>query len=638
MEASVDDIADSVQNLIITDAAPQAHQQEPARATRHQPIALLDAIQKLTRSANTTSSRAQAVESLLADAASSGGLPITDLGLICEGTKKLTSITSSLQTTIDALNEATKTSVIVRLKSLGEFRTTLVSKFLSHFDTRIRNIIREVLGSGKDQDALWRIAEECYKQVINPFGTLHTDHFFDPIDESCLELPYDPDFQSEEYYEHENRIQVDEAYAAMFREREERQVEARKKERQSWTDFWVGVLNKVPGGPTLFCPSPYSSARALKLEAVPRYLFRTFDRYSSGRNDESVMASAASIVGSQGSSRIDILELDRHTATKVLHMHLKGQTFTKEPDNLMSWTSSLLFAIQYAIYKREFGGCSSDIRICAVDTRKIPQGQFVQDISLLEAYYDTAEDVGDPTLNFFDFRLRHEDYYNGEYLSQGATNLEDRSCVASLDQLIQAGLFQLYPELEDPKGSRKWADAVLKLRRVWSEEQTTAEWEIHLALHVARKCFAQFESSNIAATLLAFKNRNCSSSKPAGDYPLSWDRSKHLQSLTCSRRFRTATMGTQAGRSSSSLARCRSSRVLQHRAYELFEAAKGLCLTLNIGHTSQSICCRLIHYYLNIPKCSVTAEFLSFPKSCSAMFVESTVNYYSKCFPSEYGK
>jgi len=44
MEASVDDIADSVHDLSITDAAPQAHQQEPARATRHQPISLLDAI------------------------------------------------------------------------------------------------------------------------------------------------------------------------------------------------------------------------------------------------------------------------------------------------------------------------------------------------------------------------------------------------------------------------------------------------------------------------------------------------------------------------------------------------------------------------------------------------------------------
>jgi len=560
MEASVDDIADSVHDLSITDAVPQAHGQGPPNSTGDQPVSLQDAVQKLIRSANTTSSRAKAVDSLVVGADSSGGLPISDLGLIREGIVKLTKVTSSLQTTIDALNEATETSVIVRLRSHGEFRTTLVSKFLSHFDTRIRNIICEVLGSGNDQDALWRIAEECYKQAISPSGTLHTDHFFDPIDESCLVQPYDPDFESEEFYEHKNRIQVNEAYAAMFRGREERQLETRKKERQGWTDFWVGVLNNVPAGPTLFCPSPYSSAGALKLEAVPRYLFRTFDRYSSGQNDESVMASAASIAGSQGSSRIDILELDRHTATKVLHMHLSGDVFTEgPPDNLMSWTSSLLFAIQYAIYKRKFGRRLADIRICAVDTRKFPQGQFMQDISLLEAYYNTAEDVGDPTLNFFDFRLRHEDYYNGEYLSQGAVKLENRSCVASLDQLAQAGLFQLYPEFDDAEGSKNWSNTVLKLRREWSEEKTTAEWDILLALCVARKCFARFESSDIAATLLAFKNRNCSSSKSAGECPPSWDRSKHLQSLTYSKRFRTATMDTQAGRSSSSLARCGSS-------------------------------------------------------------------------------
>ena len=37
------------------------------------------------------------------------------------------------------------------------------------------------------------------------------------LDEAALESPFDPDYESEQYYEHQSRLDVDENYAAMTR-------------------------------------------------------------------------------------------------------------------------------------------------------------------------------------------------------------------------------------------------------------------------------------------------------------------------------------------------------------------------------------------------------------------------------------
>ena len=143
---------------------------------------------------------------------------------------------------------------------------------------------------------------------------------------------------------------MDEGYAAAFQEQTERRFEARRKDRQSWPEFWIKVLNSSPAGPTLFCPPARFATQFPMSDAIPKYLFRIFDEASSGRNDESIIASMASISASFESSRTDILTLERHRATELLYMHLKKACFHGEKsDNLMSWTSSLLFAIQYAV-------------------------------------------------------------------------------------------------------------------------------------------------------------------------------------------------------------------------------------------------------------------------------------------------
>jgi len=62
-----------------------------------------------------------------------------------------------------------------------------------------------------------RILELCYSQSLHTSGTLHFDNYFIPLGEVSFEWPYDPDFESEEYYEHEDRLAADQGYAEPFR-------------------------------------------------------------------------------------------------------------------------------------------------------------------------------------------------------------------------------------------------------------------------------------------------------------------------------------------------------------------------------------------------------------------------------------
>lgn len=92
-------------------------------------------------------------------------------------------------------------------------------------------------------------------------------------------------------------------------------------------------------------------------------------------------------------SRVDLFRLPDDEAAAMLHAHLTKPLFRKKDahkhDNLMSWSSSLAFVIQYAIYRWHNGNHSpGDITICAVDTTKFPRGQFARDTSLIRVYHD----------------------------------------------------------------------------------------------------------------------------------------------------------------------------------------------------------------------------------------------------------
>jgi hypothetical protein len=78
------------------------------------------------------------------------------------------------------------------------------------------------------------------------------------------------------------------------------------------------------------------------------------------------------------------------------HMDLWGvKDYERQPrDNFMSWTSSLLDALQYTRYRWYHFGCSSEeIKVCVVDTTKFPQGEFIHAKRFLQAYHERLKRI-----------------------------------------------------------------------------------------------------------------------------------------------------------------------------------------------------------------------------------------------------
>lgn len=505
MALNVNAVTDLVEGLSITDKTSKVDGQVPSSPLR-------DAIQLLDQSAKTTSSQAEQASILAGSSIHRNNLDIAEISSLCRIASEVTETTRILADTATTLRGAAERSIIAFLVSLGrqggaDVRDgSLIQRMLSHFNKKIRSIVRCVLSKSGDENCVpWKIAEECYNQACS--GELQSDNYFIPRDEALLGWRYDSDYEAEEYYEHEERLAVDEGYAKTMGERMERRREEREREKQSWISFWVLVLHGCPDGPTLFYP-PASSEIKLQMPTTrdtPRYLFRTFDKNSSGTSNDNIVASRASVKLPK-ESRKDLMSLPTGKAIKMLHTHLKPLDDGKDSDNLMSWTSSLLFAIQYAIYRRHTLGChAANIKICVVDTRRFPQGQFAPDMQLLQAYLNTPAQVNWTAEKFFRFRLEYTGYYNGEYLSQGSVDHAGRSCVVSLETLEKSGLYKLYPEFKH--GTDRWAKRALELRQGWSSEQRTTHREIKLALDMARKCFKGIETLLMMLMLLTFKSR-----------------------------------------------------------------------------------------------------------------------------------
>jgi hypothetical protein len=414
----------------------------------------------------------------------------------------------ALLTRTEQFRATTKTMTKVmrgHIQRSGGDVENLLEPLLSHFDANIEVIIKKVLIHYDDESVPSRIAAECYQQAAGPHGDLHIDHYFG--------VPYDFTYKSEQYYEYGERIRSYKGYAVALQQQKDRdELEARCQANKDWIDLWIRVLNTTPERPTLFSPPANYPYKNLILD-VPKYLFRTFDAASEGINN-------ASVIASRRSSRGDILSLESQEAAGMLYRHLKGIPSSHgEPDtNLVSWTSSFLFAIQRAIWRAHKGGFPlSDVTICAIDTNKFPPGQFMRDITLLNTYNAAAKKAGDPMQQFFQFRLDKEDYYNGEYLSQGRFRHASGSCMMSLQQLVEAGLYELYPEFNDAAGKHYWAKRALSLRQIWKGVQETTDREVELALEINRKCFGGFDPCDIGALILAFKYRRISVSKDKGE-------------------------------------------------------------------------------------------------------------------------
>jgi hypothetical protein len=207
MGTSIDDIASLVQGLTLGS--------QPYSA-RNQLAFPRENIRGLDQLLSTINSRARSVKALIDDAKNSVNPSVGDVCSFHKQIKKLTKITFNLRTTIDDLTESTESSIRRHLTSLGNQRAAVTTRSFSHFESTIEDIVREVLESTSDNDVVWRAAEACDEKAIRPDGSLRADDYFDPLEEACLAWPYDPDFDSERYYEHENQLFFDGDYAAAF--------------------------------------------------------------------------------------------------------------------------------------------------------------------------------------------------------------------------------------------------------------------------------------------------------------------------------------------------------------------------------------------------------------------------------------
>lgn len=434
-------------------------------------VATIEAMEALFQSVERSVLCAKRLQELQADRTEPFTLPCTTQSKICalyDRISKLSEAESLIATKLNDTKDAVARSTVQRLIQVDSIpRSPTVSKLLALFDNDIIRVTRMALESSDDEKyVLAKVAEDLYRAA-------QTNELPPP------DAPEDLPGESTDNHE--------------------------------WIEFWLKVLNRCPHGPTIFQledgPDHPDS---------PRYLFRTFDQNSLGRTDQDAAASSRATFQNAPNSR-DFCSLDKAVAAKMLSNHLNPPRPTSSleyssvgySDNLTSWTSSLLYAIQYAIYRcRRFALTPSDVQICAVDVSKFPKGQFVRDSELIRLVESAA--TGERSRGFFNFRLKKHDYYNGEHLSQGLVYLRGRSFIFSLQCLEQSGLHELYPELADQGDKNEWTNRVLALRRSWANEapQPISDSDVKKAYEIVRGCCVPNPTARaFALMLLCFKNR-----------------------------------------------------------------------------------------------------------------------------------
>ncbi|CCT70510.1 uncharacterized protein FFUJ_06489 [Fusarium fujikuroi IMI 58289] len=358
-----------------------------------------------------------------------------------------------------------------------------VHDLLEYFKKQIENITRRVIGISGSEGILRKIAEECYHQATSPTGELNPDDYL----------------ATSKWAESKDR-------------------------RENWIKFWTRSLCNCPGGPTLFQPMEDSVTKPPT--QTPRYLFRAWDNNSTGINGEDVIASILSKDDNENRHKIDMFSMDYQEASEMLHNHLdKGLVNSRLTDNLVSWSSSLIFVFQYANYRfcQWWNKQQEDVYICAVDTTKLPRGQFARDKWLLNWFSNAT--LLEEENSFRNFRLNRTDYDNGEYLSQGKLHIDGRSCTFSLRELKDSGLWDLYPEFNihdvnrDPEVRTTWTNYVKKLRWSWQFTKKTTKAEVQCALGIAQKCFPGFDHDDMALLILSFRERKLQPEKPSFQNP-----------------------------------------------------------------------------------------------------------------------
>ncbi|KAB8067781.1 hypothetical protein BDV29DRAFT_196174 [Aspergillus leporis] len=200
-----------------------------------------------------------------------------------------------------------------------------------------------------------------------------------------------------------------------------------------------------------FRPQAGSGLSQTALDEIPRYLFRVVSPHSVGETNKTWVRSESALRNERSSMEDIFLNLDtvkRTTIARTLNLHLRWWPKGELRDNFVSWTSSLLFAIQYIYYRHlspEDESSLEQIKLYIIDTTRL---QYLRN----------------ETIQYF-----------GEYLSQGSLKIEGKCEMISAQSFFESDrLRRLQPhflEFHDvpfSNGKPIWVKEVIRLHEtIW---------------------------------------------------------------------------------------------------------------------------------------------------------------------------
>ncbi|KAL4779832.1 hypothetical protein BJX76DRAFT_65965 [Aspergillus varians] len=231
---------------------------------------------------------------------------------------------------------------------------------------------------------------------------------------------------------------------------------------------------------------------------TPRYLYRLVAPQAGGSAAAARMSTAIPM------NNTDIYHLPTQKGAAQLLNHLLWQQGHQNGCNLMSWTSSLLFALQFALYRHSKDGDDlRQIQLIILDTSCFPPGTFIQDMEIMRSFQDADHRIR----KFVEFR--ESEYYFGEYLTQGRLAIQGKCVCTSVQRLIDLGLFELQPALADREQWQWWPKRVLEFREEFlaAKYMPTTDEDVETAVDIAVQCFGGRWMVPVAIMLLALQPR-----------------------------------------------------------------------------------------------------------------------------------
>ena len=248
----------------------------------------------------------------------------------------------------------------------------------------------------------------------------------------------------------------------------------------------------------------------LSFAPTPTYLFRLYTPKSAGRTNAKHVSPPAYLTRPKLPRRLaypcglDLLQLPPQIAAWRLSDHLLWKC--GGCCNLMSWSSSLLLVLQYALYRHKDWrdrSSLSEIFIIMIDTRGFPQRTFLRDLDALD-YYPKLIKLDADWKKLIGWRVPGKEKYFGEYLTQGYLEIEGHCCQVSMQQLIDTGLSKLctFSDWEN------WANPVLDIRRDAFYTEETDHEQVRLAISMGVVNMEPSVAFPFAAMLLSLHARN----------------------------------------------------------------------------------------------------------------------------------